>query len=170
MANASLIVAGSRITAALLQSVAPLAVIKGADETVTNSTALQNDNELFVTCAANATYVFDCYLDFEGAAVTTGDIQWQWSTPSGATLRYQPIYAVVGSGLAISAGTTVTGATTVSAGTNGSGSLRGASMNGTLVMGSTAGNLQLKWAQNTANNSTGTTVHAQSYLALWRVT
>lgn len=164
-----LIQAGSRITAALLASIAPLAVIKGADESVSNSTTLQFDDSLFVPIVANASYLFECYLDYEGAAVTAGDLQWRWSVPTGAFLRYQPIYANNTSGRPLSAGTTVLGSTTITAGTNGSGNLCGASMNGTLVVGATAGNLSLEWAQATLNASTPTIVHAQSSMTLWRV-
>jgi hypothetical protein len=167
VANVNLIVAGSRITAALLQSVAPMGVIKGADESVTSSTTLQNDNELFVPVIANATYLFDCYLDFEGGTAGASDIQWQWTIGAG-TLRYQAIYAQASSGLGLIAGVTYAGSANVAAGTNGAGSLRGLSMNGTLVT-SGASSLQLQWAQNTSS-ATATIVHAQSYLSLWRIT
>jgi len=158
--------AGSRITAAMLQGIAPLAVIKGADESV-NSNTLQFDDALFLPIQANAQYIFDCYLNYEGGAAGSTDLQWTWSVPTGATLRYQPIYTS-GSALNVSIGTTVTGATVVVAATNGTGNLRGLSMNGTLIVGSTPGNLSLEWARN-AGSTPATIVHAQSYLTLWQV-
>jgi hypothetical protein len=166
MANAALIVAGSRIVASEIQSVAPLAVIKGADEDVTSSVALQNDNELFVEVDANATYLFDCYLDYEGASGSPFGIQWQWTTPSGATLRYQGTYNNTGGSPILASHK---GSDNLSAGAGGAGTLEGISMNGSLIMSSTAGTLQLQWAQ-ASSSSTPTIVHAQSYLALWRVT
>ena len=61
-----LFTAGSRILAATLDQIAPLSAVKTSDESVTSSTALQNDNQLYVPLAANAYYAFECYLDDEG--------------------------------------------------------------------------------------------------------
>ena len=172
MTAAGQIQAGSRITAAMLQGIAPLAVIKGADESITSSTTLQFDDALFLPIQANAQYIFDCYLLYEGGTAGSSDMRWTWSVPTGSTLRYQPIYANATSTLNASLGTSVAGSTLMSgtsgAGTNGAGNLRGLSMNGTLIVGSTPGNLSLEWAQNTSS-ATPTIVHAQSYVTLWQV-
>ena len=158
--------AGGRLTAAMLQQVAPYAVIKGSDEDVTSSTTLQNDDALFLAVAANTSWLFDCYLDYEGGTLGSSDIKWTWSAPSGATL----VYGL--SGLDTSgdnvASTSYAGSATVTAGTSGASNLRSARMYGTLIVGSTAGTLQLKWAQNTSSG-TATIVHAQSYLTLWQI-
>ena len=53
-------------------------------------------------------------------------------------------------------------------GTNGAGIVQEASMRGSIVVSTTAGNVQLKWAQGTSSG-TGTIVHAQSSLKLQRV-
>ena len=71
------------------------------------------------------------------------------------------------SGAAVT-GTTNLDSDVVSAGTATAGVLRGVSMHGTLTVGATAGSIQLQWAENTSD-STPTIVHAQSSLALWRV-
>jgi hypothetical protein len=160
------ILAGGRILASVMQSIAPLAVIKGADQTVATTT-LQNDNALFLTgLVANATYMFESYLNYEGGTGGSSDLQWVWAVPASATLRYQGVYQGAGTNSAI-VNATLTGATTATARTGGSGFLCGATMNGTLFMSSTPGTIQLKWAANSA--AVSTTVHAQSYLALWRV-
>lgn len=159
-----LIAAGQRITAALLNSIAPLCVIKPADQSVTNSVVLVNDNALAVPVVAGATYLFDCYLDFEGGTTGSSDLQWQWQVPTGATLRYASGHVNTGAFVF----TSYTGASNVTASTNGAGTILAVTMKGSLTMSSTGGNLQLKWAQNTAN-ATATIVHAQSYLALWRI-
>jgi Hemagglutinin repeat len=164
--SAGLVQAGSRITAGLFASVAPLAVIKGADETVTSSTTLQNDDALFLPVIANATYLFKCYLNFEGGTGGSSDIKWQWGVPASATLRYDGVYQR-SDGTNI-VGSTFIGTQTVAGRTQGAATLCGAIMDGTLVMAGTAGNIQLQWAQNTSSG-TGTIVHAQSYLALWRI-
>lgn len=167
MANAALIVAGSRITASLIASISPLEVIKPADQPLTSSTALQNDTALLLPVAAGASYDFTCYLDYEGGTQGSSDIKWLWSVPSGAALRYHGIHDTTG-GAAV-AGTSYTGATTVTAGTNGAGNLKGATMIGTLVTAGTSGTILLTWAQNTSS-ATATIVHAQSKLSLVRIT
>jgi hypothetical protein len=158
------ITAGARITAAILQGIAPLAVIKGADESVTSSATLQDDDALFLSVAANTTWLFRCYLDFEGAN-GAGFLKWGWSVPSGATLRYAANFVGTGGGLTL---TTHAGVDTPAADTTGAGNLQALTMDGTLVVGSNAGTVQLQWAQN-ASNATATIVHAQSYLALWQI-
>jgi hypothetical protein len=148
---------------------APLAAVKTSDQSVTSSTTLINDTALVVTPAVSATYLLVCYLNFEGAAnggVGNGSLKWQWGVPTGAFLRYQGIF--MGTGGAAAVNNTYAATDIPAAGTQGAGNLCGASMTGTLVMGSTSGNLQLKWAQN-ASNGTATTVHAQSCLYLQRI-
>lgn len=160
--------AGARVTAAMLQGVAPDAIIKGADQQVLNSTTLVNDSALFLTLPANTTWAFVCNLDYEGAATGTGDLKWKWSVPSGATMRYTRIGYLPGS---IGSPTVAlqTEANTPQGGTNGAAVLEGQFMFGSVVMGGTAGALQLTWAQQTANASVATIVHAGSILALWQV-
>lgn len=166
MANAGLIVAGSRILASVMAQIAPQAVIKGADQSLASSTTMQNDNALFAAVIANATYLFLCYLDYEGGTQGSSDLKWQWNVPAGGTLRY----AEIGNNLSgVVQSPSLAGSTVWSAGTSGAGSLRGVLMAGSLIMSSTAGNIQLQWAQNTSN-ATPTIVHAQSFLALWRIT
>lgn len=165
MANAALITAGSRILASIIQSVAPLAAIKGADESVTSSTVLQNDNELFVPLAANAAYLFRCYLDYE-AENANNAFQWAWSGPAGYSLRYTASYLAGGTLLGAR---TITGSTTKTSDGLGAGALMAADMtDGTIVTGATAGNLQLQWSQ-AISNAVPAIVHAQSLLALWRI-
>jgi len=53
------------------------------------------------------------------------------------------------------------GSATVTAGTNGA-SLRSARMYGSLIVGSTAGTLQLKWAQNTSSGTATTCTHSRT--------
>jgi hypothetical protein len=158
--------AGSRITAAGINAAIALSVIKGSDESVTSSTALQNDNELFLPVVASATYLLACYLDYEGGTQGNGDLKWTWAVPSGATMRYLAVYTDTSGNPRT--GTTNLDSDVVEAGSATAGVLKGVRMDGTLVVGATAGNLQLKWAENTSD-STPTIVHAQSSLALWRV-
>lgn len=155
--------AGARILASAMQGIAPQAVIKGADQTLFSSTTLQNDSALLTTLIANASYLFACYLDFEGAS--GAGLKWGWTVPSGCTMRYLAAY------LNTSAAVTLAGetqASTPAADTTGSGNLQGLLMIGSVLAGSAGGTLQLQWAQN-SSNAANNIVHAQSFLSLWRI-
>ena len=75
------ILAGQRITAALLNSMQPQTVIKPTDQSVTSSTTVVNDNDLVSAVLASATYIFTCYLDYEGGTTGSSDLKWVWSVP-----------------------------------------------------------------------------------------
>lgn len=159
------IAAGSRITAGLLNSMLPLTVIKPADESVTSSVTLQNDNDLLASVVANAQYDVECMLNYEGGTQGASDLKAGFTVPSGATLKLCPAYVDTSGNFHI--GNNLTGGTTISAGSNGAGVPRTLTMTGTLVVGSTAGTLQLQWAQNTSSG-TPTIVHTGSSLTLTR--
>lgn len=164
MTAAGQINAGSRITASLIRGIAPLCAVKQADETVASSTTLQFDDALFLPVLAGAQYDFRCTLDYEGNTHGSGDIKWTWNVPTGSTLRYQATYV---HNTAVST-SMLAGSATGSADTTGTGNLMGVTMDGSLFVSSTAGNLALEWAQFTSN-AVGTIVHAQSRLTLWQV-
>jgi hypothetical protein len=157
---------GQVLTAADVNNwLVPLAAVKTADQSVTSSVILVNDNELVVTLAASCTYDFQCYLDYEGAAGAGNGIQWTWNGPAGYALRYQGIYNNTAATPIL---TSHTGSFSASAGSGGAGVLQGASMFGTVVTAATAGTLTLQWAQATSS-ATATIVHAQSYMKLQRI-
>lgn len=157
-----------------LESYRTRAVRKSADETVTSSTALQDDNHLFMSVAANTTYKVEVYLRYAAEGTSAGGrIIMGWSAPSGATLDWW------GNGHLDSMGnnTYVARATaglslTANPGSGGRGAFGsgvGADVfinpRGTLVTGGTAGTLTFRWAQ--ANSRTvGTIVRAGSALYL----
>lgn len=166
MTAISQIPAGARLTASELQGVAPLAAYKGADETVTSSAVLQNDDALFVTVAANATYKFQLWLNYEGGTQGSSDLKIGWSLPSGATIKGSATYINASGGSVVEV--YFTNASTLAAGTNGAASIRGFFAKGTLAVSSTGGTMQLQWAQNTSSG-TGTIVHSGSELSLWQL-
>lgn len=166
MSSTEEIFAGGRILASLIDGIAPLGAPKFADEPVTSSTALQNDDALFLPVAASAFYIFVCYLDYEGGTQGASDIKWQWSVPALSTMKYGNLNNN-NAGTLVGA-TSHAAAATVIAGTNGAGTLMSAWMFGSLITGGTAGTMQLQWAQN-ASSATATIVHAQSFLAAWQV-
>ena len=159
--------AGQRITASMLNSMIPLIVVKPADESVASSVVLQPDNDLLCPVVANATYDFDCYLNYEALVFSSnGGITIEWTGPSGATLRFGIAYLIEPAGTD-SVSATRLDSTSYSLGGRGAGSLCAAVMTGTLITSATAGNLALQWAQATSS-ATATIVHAQSKLSMKR--
>ena len=143
----------------------PLAAVRTSDQSVTSSTTLVNDDTLVLPIAASATYIFDCYMYF--LAASGGDIKWTFAAPSGAVLDYYALHNEGGGTLLDNSATTYGASSTPNA-AGGGGAAEAIGMHGTLAVSSTAGNLQLKWAQNTSSG-TATTVKANSHLVLRRV-
>jgi hypothetical protein len=143
----------------------PLVAIKASD-TSRSTTSQTNDPDLVITVAANATYEFRLWLNYEGPAQGTADLKLGLSVPASATARTSNTY-VNSSGGSVVEGYYASGGTALVPGTNGSGNIRGFRMVGTLVTSSTSGSLALSWAQNTASGST--TIHTGSILKAWRV-
>ena len=106
------------------------------------------------------------YLNFVGAAIGTADLKIAWTFPSGLTLSAQPFYIDTSGGTRIAVQQIQT--SVLAAGTAGAGNNTSMSLRGTVVVSSTAGNLQLQWAQNTSN-ATATSVLAGSVLWLQRI-
>ena len=159
------ILAGSRITAGLLTSMQPVVVTKPADQSVTSSTVLVNDNSLVVpNLLASATYQFQCLINYEGGTRGAADFKWIWTLPSAATMLYSVIYRDTSGN--VHADLSSNGGTTV-AGSNGAGALLNVTMLGSVTISSTPGSLQLQWAQGTSSG-TATKVHAGSTLQLQR--
>ncbi len=145
----------------------PKIVLKSADEDVTSSTMLQDDNDLKFAIAANEDWVFEFFIIWD--APTAADIKFSITIPSGATGEWalgrqvgtgdeEPTYiadAAFGSKLAI-----------VSTANN---TKFGAHLWGTVINGSNAGNVQLQFAQNTSDG-TPATVFTNSWLKAYRVT
>lgn len=137
---------------------------KTADESILNSTALQDDNHLILPVEANSTYLIQAFIIYDGS--TTGDINIGWSGPAGATFDWTP------------AGLT-TGATTVSASVKLAGNPIGTAdalgavgvgtkavliAEGILIVAGTAGSLTFRWAQNALDAVNATTVFTGSVL------
>ena len=143
-------------------------VRKTADESVTSSTTLQNDDTLLVALAANEVVAFTCNILFD--AIAAGDIKVAFTVPAAATLIWN--YA---GGVGVNAAVTVaqfTGVTSSGAsqeyGSSGAGNQTPITIHGTVANGANAGDLTLQWAQNTSD-ATATTVKANSWLMVWRV-
>lgn len=159
--------AGQRLTASLLTSMLTLHVNKAIDETVNNSATLQDDNELFLPVAASATYLLTMFLHYQTG--DTPDIKFSWSVPSATTMRWSP--HGIGNAVTSAIGDMWVGICTESSVITlggGGGSAMTAQVMGTVRVSTTAGNLQFRWAQNTATVS-DTKVLADSWIELKRI-
>lgn len=140
-----------------LRRVAPLWADKLVDETINNNATLQDDDDLIIPVEANTTYW--CMLDATVLSGATPDWKCDFVAPAAATLTNWKFLQSTGVGAAYG----ICGASG-SLGISTAGVDVGVNIWGRLVTSSTAGNLRLRWAQNTANAS-DTTVRAGS--SLW---
>ena len=166
-----LIPAGRRITGVLLESMLPLVAYKATTEPLTSSTTLQNDDDLVLTVEADATYEMDLKLFHDSDATVAGDIKIGWVGPSGATMNW----GVHGANTSIASSTNVGGVNMqtrvigeVAAFGGGDSSGTVALAFGVLATSSTAGTMQLQWAQETSH-AVATNVRAGSLLKLRRI-
>lgn len=135
---------------------------KSADESVTSSTTIQDDNGLFLPLGANEIWLFTAVILYSGA--TAGDIRVAFSVPAGATLNWSApgaptvadAYAVATDNETFTNAYGATGAKTVLLGV------------GRVANGGTPGNLQFRFAQQ-VSNATPTTVYAGSHVIAHRV-
>jgi len=141
--------------------------IKSADESVTSSTTVQDDNHLFMTLNANTNYWVDGSLITDGAV--GGDFKMQFVVPSG-TIRW------LANGPVSAATATVTdvdrnykvGSTTTVMGTIASGTNSVILLAGIVRVGASGGTFKIQWAQGTSS-ATATRVRANSILRCVRM-
>lgn len=132
---------------------------KTADETVNNSATLQNDDHLSFPIAANEVWTFDLRLFIVGDA--TADLKAAFTWPTGATAIWAPHGQRAADSVVTSAAGTSTSGTAVSLGADAGPALL--VIAGTIENASTAGTVQLQWAQQTATVA-NTTVKRGSVL------
>lgn len=135
-------------------------IYKTSDETVNNSSTLQNDNHLFVALAANERVFFNARLRL--ATGSTPDSKFAFTVPAGATLSWNMVasQAVTQPSLEV----TVSGESQIMSGPSNNDIVH---IEGYVDNGGTPGNLQLQWAQDTATES-DTKVLENSILTVWR--
>lgn len=138
---------------------------KTASEDRTSTTALANDTHLLVPIPAAGTYMFSCYLGYDGA--TAGDLKIGWTLTGGFTM----VYGANGPGTAAAAYTDdqmayFDGTMTPGFGCHGVGTLSAVTLLGTLIAGG-AGTVQMTWAQNTSN-ATRTRMFSNSFIDFQR--
>jgi len=134
---------------------------KTADETVTSSTTLQNDDHLFQSLTSGKTYYWELVL-LVGRSNTTNAPVLKIAIDASSTGYWAPSGAFFASNL--TDGTTVNTNATVSTNV---GIPTRITINGTSKT-STTTTLQVKWAQN-ASVATGLILYAGSRLTIWEV-
>jgi hypothetical protein len=159
---AAQVLAGARITASIIQGVAPLAAYKATTQSVTSSTTLVNDSNLFLSMAANSVYVVQADLLFGGGSA--GNIKYTFTVPSGASGGFGIIQYSTGGTFQAFTSSAWTNTNTAQA----SSPAQPAWLSGLLITSTVPGSLQLQWAQN-ASNATATTMGAYSYLTAWQI-
>jgi len=149
-----------------LNTLSHLVVRKTADESLSSSTTLQDDNHLILPVAANEVWQFSFNIIYSSG--TTEDFKIGFTFPTSG--RIDAMGVAFDGALAVSlpnVSTTTSPATpTTALGGAGTTVRFPVSMQGIFTNSSTAGNVTLQWAQNTSGATT-TTVYANS--TLWAV-
>lgn len=152
---------GQKFTAALAAAMLPNTVYKAADEAVTSSTTLQDDNHLVLPLAANAVYTVQGALFYDGQ-YNAGNFKLTWSLPASATILWSANGPATGG--AAPFGSQAVSSGNITLGTYGTGgSKTTALVMATVTTFATAGNMLLRWAQD-ASHATPTTIYAGSWL------
>lgn len=130
-------------------------VYKPTDETVNNSTTMQDDDDIVLPVLANQVWVFDANIMYTSAANAHLDIG--FSVPAGTTMQWSWLHFqwVV---LSEASEITISGNTTK----------RAFPLHGYIKTGATPGDIHFRWAQGIAQAS-DTTVHEGTYFHFKRV-
>ncbi|MFZ5534924.1 MAG: H-type lectin domain-containing protein, partial [Patescibacteria group bacterium] len=137
---------------------------KAADETITSSAALQDDNELLFAVAANETWAVEVSHTYSTGNSSTPDIRVGLNAPTGATCTYGTVNISHAGNLAggsTACDTAIVVATTAKGAKNGI-------LSGTVANGANAGNVTFRWGQGTSS-TTGTVMEAGSYLLGFKI-
>lgn len=139
-----------------------------SNQTLTpSSTALQNVTTLVAAMPTAGNFSFRSTIWYSSA--TAADIKLAYAIPAGATLLWNGLGVVIASGTTGDAtfSTLAASDASVSYGGAGVGVILCCRIEGVYVAGGTAGNLQLRAAQSTADAS-NTVIHQHSRMEVWR--
>jgi hypothetical protein len=140
---------------------------KTADTSRASTTTVTDDPHLTVPVAINSEYQFELMLNYD--AVTAADLKYQINTPAGCSFA-----AAEHSLTSVAASPSDDLLTPRSingdgpAGGLGAGTICALHVMGVLVVGGTAGNCKIQWAQNTSSG-TSTILKTNSFMVLRRV-
>ena len=147
-----------------LNSIGPkFQIRKAADETVNNSSTLQNDDHFSFAIAVSEAWVVQLHAVVSQASATPG-LKWTWTVPAGATGHMWGAAHVPASTLQTIARTTITTTQNQGMGTGDT----GLSIWAVVVNSSTAGTVQFQWAQQTAT-AANTILYTNSFLLAHRL-
>lgn len=154
-----------RSYAEVLSDLGILRASKTANETVNNSNVLQNDDHLKVALEANKAYSFELKIWLSSGA--TPDFKYTFTMPSGGDASWgdSGVIGATAVGAAMSYYSVTAPSVVVVAGT---GDPKMLFISGIATNGANAGDLQFKWAQNTAHAS-DTIVYANSLMIATKV-
>jgi hypothetical protein len=155
---------GSAVWGTGIANFGTIAKRKTADQSVTSSAALVNDNDLTFAIAASEEWVADFFLD-AGALLSNGGLIVAITVPGGATLNVSAGCPQCGGqgGHTISSGVALTFAAASFTGANGLVHVSVWALNG-----ATPGSVTLQWAQATSN-ATPTTLRKGSHMNAVRI-
>lgn len=130
-------------------------VVKLVDEDRQSDETITADSEVFLPLAINSRYYWFGVISTEGS--TTADMDFTYTIPSGASGQWNRFNVGAGTATAYAAEITLI--------ING---VRDWASYGTILTGSTAGNLTLAWAQ-TLSTAADTTMRQGSWLQLFKL-
>jgi len=143
----------------------PQIITKSGETSTGTDNTVNNDPHLVMTAAASEQWGIDCALFFTCAS-NTPDAKFDWTMPTSSTLSWSllgQIVAVTGgdSDVRISSrAQDVNGLTEIGMGVSATTCIR---IDGHFINSTTAGSLQLRWAQNTSD-PTAVVLKADSYI------
>ena len=142
--------------------------VRTSNQSVTNSTTFVDDNTLVLTPPVNTTWGVDYTLYYN--ATTGQDGKLQFSFPTGATCTWGiQAYDTSLAFVSIAFASAASGTDFFAVGGNGPTNTMVCRVSATIVMGSNAGNLQLRFAQFGASSGTSMTMQARSTMIATRL-
>jgi hypothetical protein len=158
------IYAGNRVTADVLDNLAPLSAYRASDSSQNLTTTLTNDDVLVIPLAANGVYIFWFNLVYSGSSKS--GFKYTVSAPSGSAGHYNLIADNAGGGsfqgeftmgqvYAVTIGTT-----------NARYSTHG---QGLVTCGNAPGNLVIQYAENASDTANGAYVRLDSFIIAQKI-
>lgn len=148
----------------------PIIRTKSANEDIQNSSTLQDDDHLFFTGEANATYAIQIQLILRSLTGSNGGIKMSVNTPAGAAVEIGSMTVFMDPTTHVTAGYNtgidayVTGTQSGSGGT----SEGSAHITVQVIMGGTGGTIQFRFAQASADNAGAIRVNKGSQLIAFK--
>lgn len=127
-------------------------IVKSADEVRSNTAVHTDDADLSLPVSANTTYKFEMWI--MGSGSTSGDLSLKIVGPAGCSIEYHPHSSVANT---VAQDDTTTQQTYAA--------MRASFYRGVAMIGGTAGDIKLQWAQNVATAASNT-IWEGSYMIL----